>query len=41
MVTAAGTMGSKSKPTRLHSVQPLFSFYNLKIKNGKRSGYKK
>jgi hypothetical protein len=26
MVTAAGSMGSKSKPTRLRSVQPVFSF---------------
>jgi hypothetical protein len=41
MVTAAGSMGSKSKPTRLYSVQPIFSFFNPKIKNGKRSGYKK
>jgi len=32
MVTAAGSMGSKSKLNRLHSVQLIFSFFNLKIK---------
>jgi hypothetical protein len=41
MVTAIGTIGSKSKPTSLRSVQPPFFSFNLKIKNGKRSGYKK
>jgi len=41
MVTAIGSIGSKSKPTRLHSVQPLFFSFNQKIKNGKRYGYKK
>jgi hypothetical protein len=41
MVTADGTIGSKSKLTRLLSVQTNFFSFNLKIKNGKRSGYKK
>jgi len=40
MVTASGSMGSKSKTTRPRSVQPVFPFFNLKIKNAKRSGYK-
>jgi hypothetical protein len=41
MVTAAGSMGSKSKTDKVvFSSTYIFSF-NLKIKNGKRSGYKK
>jgi len=41
MVTADGTIGSKSKPTSCIQFNPNFFSFNPEIKNGKRSGYKK
>jgi hypothetical protein len=41
MVTAYGSMGSKSKLNKACSVKTYFSSFNQKIKNEKRSGYKK
>jgi len=41
MVTADGSIGSKSKPSSAFFSSFYSLFFIFKIKNGKRSGYKK